>query len=257
MQPDSVYTRVLTQIETVAYTNGWNLSLAKKRQYAVDISRYTDVSMSEQKLQVVITNYHHEHAIVQHLFDTNSTEHEHTWEEWISQTLRVLRRSNKGVWLNDPAMDEDDIRQNVSCELFRALPSYQYQSRLMTWAFSVAHNCLRQQKRYNKASKRALQPESLDDLHDYELPLEISDYVETAIHAKSLLEIINTALQQLPDQRLAVIFQLWAVQDKRVADIGECVHLHPSRVRVLLHNARTTLEEHPDIKAWVDAGNGT
>ncbi len=61
-------------------------------------------------------------------------------------------------------------------------------------------------------------------------------------------------LAEQPDQRLGHLFYLWAVEDRRSAEIGALVHLHPSRVRALLQQIRLLLRDHPAIRAWQEGG---
>ena len=65
-----------------------------------------------------------------------------------------------------------------------------------------------------------------------------------------LYDLIMSILAEQPDQRWSYLFQLAAVDDLRVAEIGALVQLSQPRVRALLQQIRQLLQQHPAIAAW-------
>jgi len=110
---------------------------------------------------------------------------------------------------------------------------------------------VRRHIRDSRAKKRAQRPDSLDALPDLDVVACANDEPEQQALHNILIGQISAVLIQGGDDRLAFIFHLWANDDRPAEEIGKLVHLHPSRVRALLVQARTILQQHPVILSWV------
>lgn len=226
----------------------WRLDDETVQQYAQNLAAHISDHTTDDMLSDMAVNYRLDHGVVAALRAHAHPEHEAQWAQWMQQVLVVLRSAGLH-WADDPAISEDDLAQIARAELVRALPAYRYQSRFSTWAYGVVVQIVKRYLRDRRALKRAARPESLDTVAESALPAGLGQ-AEAAAQSASLLAAINAVLGEHPDGRLRQIFHLWAVEDRRVAEIGALIHLHPSRVRALLALARTLLSEHPDIRAW-------
>jgi RNA polymerase sigma factor (sigma-70 family) len=171
------------------------------------------------------------------------------WTSWMAQVLLILRKAGLD-WSSDMLFDGEDLAQIARIELVRAIASFHYASRFSTWAHQVIVRSVQRAIRDRQALKRAIRPASLDQLPHVDASIGDAEHPESAAAARVLAERIAAVLEEQADQRLARIFHLWAVADLRVEEIGKIVHLHPSRVRALLLQARQILRDAPEIQSW-------
>jgi RNA polymerase sigma factor (sigma-70 family) len=244
------YGRCLAAVEECNATLRWGLEPAACQRYADAITPCLAAAATADQIHDVVANYHADHQAVAALRDARQSGHEQAWREWMHQALLILRRAGL-AWSSDQAIDSDDLAQIARAELVRALPSYRYQSRLYIWANRVVVQIARRHLRDSRRSKRAARPDSLDQLVEIEeAPPDAAHDTEAIVHTRQLYSLIMTILAEQADQRLGYLFHLWAVEDRRSAEIGALVQLHPSRVRALLQQIRQLLRDHPAIRAW-------
>lgn len=244
---DPTYYRRL--VDACSTEGGWQIAPALAEAYARHIMAFVAEDDTEAKLRVMIVNYHLDHANVAILQERSHPEHPQAWEYWMRRTMAILRKEGFG-WFSDQAIDLEDLAQSAFVELVRSLENYQYRSRFSTWAHQVIANRIRRMLRDSRAQKRAVRPDSLDQLPDPDVIPDTAIYAEAAVHHRLLHEQVQSILGALPDQRISQIFHLWALEDRRIAEIGQLVQLHPSRVRTLLQQARELLRQHPAIQSW-------
>ncbi|MBC8076163.1 MAG: sigma-70 family RNA polymerase sigma factor [Chloroflexales bacterium] len=228
---------------------GWKLTPTSCRHYAAAISVLLTVDATDSLIRDIATNYHADHALVWALRDARHANHDAAWSDWMRRALGVLRA--KGFGRSDNTMlDPEDMAQVAYAALVRALPSYRYHSRFSSWAFRVIVQSAQNELRSARAEKRAVQPASLNDIAEHDHPADPTARDEDRANAHLLSGMIRAVFATQPDQRLGHIFHLWAVEDRRVAEIGALLRLHPSRVRALLREARTLLQANHAIRLW-------
>jgi RNA polymerase sigma factor (sigma-70 family) len=228
---------------------GWNLREEQIQHYAAVLSPHFSKSQSDVTLRTIVTNYHLDHAAVEALMQANHQQHLAQWNDWMSAVLRILSREGLN-WTTDPAITSDDLAQIALMELAHSIHSFHYHSRFSTWAYGVIVRSVQRSIRDSRALKRAQRPDSLDQLTDSEALIRFEDHPETIGVAQLLVEQALAILAAQPDQRLKDIFELWAIEDTKVDEIGKLFKLHPSRIRALLQQARQMLREHPTIQTW-------
>jgi RNA polymerase sigma factor (sigma-70 family) len=231
----------------------WNLDSAACRRYAVAIAPFLSDDMAGDQIRDIIANYHAEHALVAALQDSASADHASAWRQWMRQVIAILRREGL-AWSNDGAIDSDDLAQIARAELVRALPSYRYQSHFSAWANRVIVQIIRRHIRDSRRAKRAVRPDSLEQLLEIAPLPDPRSNAESAAQARQLYGLIMSILGEQPDRRLGHLFHLAVIEDRRAADIGALVHLQPARVRTLLQQTRRLLSKHPAIQAWLESG---
>jgi RNA polymerase sigma factor (sigma-70 family) len=244
--------RITTMVAVLNTTLGWGLSEEQQQAYAQAVALLIRDTHFDLVLQKLIVCYHEDHELVEALRERTHLEHDRAWTEWTSQVLAILRQ--KGIaWSADIATDGDDLVQVALTQLAGALPSFRYASRFSTWAYSVIIQSVRRHLRDQHALKRSSHLLSLDQHPELvTLPSPVGR-PEGAAETSVLATLIDDVLARQPDQRLAQIFKLWAIEDLRPAQIGRRVHLSPSRVRVLLAQARNLLRQQPAIQTWSEA----
>ena len=231
----------------------WALQASKQERYVDNILRIKDVStLSDVELRLLVTRYHLDHEAVDRLLNRQHPLHNETWESWLNQVTRFLQSNGFGR-SGLTTVDIEDLCQHACAEVFKALPSFQYGSRLSTWIFQVASRSIQRFLRDQRAKKRTVNQISLDLHPSFEQQSDESMLPESEADSRSLFELVMQRLSTLSDQRSRDIFLLWAACDQTTADIGKRVHLSPQRVRALVAEVRTLLQQDPDLLAWFAA----
>jgi RNA polymerase sigma factor (sigma-70 family) len=242
-------------IHRLNHEREWLLSPNDEQLLAASVLPYLPDECSEARLIQTVTAYYHDHQLVAALHHPNHADHNTAWEAWRSQVAAILRHANL-LWSSDQAIDEDDLIQMACTELANALPKFRYASRFSTWARTVVVQRIQRHVRDSLARKRAQRPQSLDDdTVEMSAVLDTSEPIVTQAEASALSQMIESLLAAHPDQRLTTIYQLWIEQDQRIEDIGNLIHVHPSRIRQLIGHMRHFLREHAEFQAWLDAEN--
>ena len=154
------------------------------------------------------------------------------------------------AWSQDVMLNEHDLVQVAQAELAIAIDSFSYASRFKTWAYRVIIWSVQRKLRDLKARKRGESPAYIDQSTGMDVPVDESMQPDSIVSARLLAEQVDAILAAQPDKRLETIFRLWAHEERSVREIGALIHLHPSRVRVLLKQARQILQSHPSIQLW-------
>jgi RNA polymerase sigma factor (sigma-70 family) len=233
---------------------GWTLSAGELQAYRCDIPCYLPDPCSESQIHMVATNYHRDHALVQTLLEPDHQQHTAAWTEWMPQVIRILQHAGLAR-SDDTAENSEDLTQVALMALVRALPHFRYASRFSTWAYQVIVQSVQRHLRDQRAAKRAVRADSLEQSGGYHVPIGEAEHPVLVAEAHVLAELIERLLAAQPDQRLVRIFRLWAYADARVEEIGQQVQLSPARVRILLNQIRDLLQHNPDIQAWLDSEN--
>jgi RNA polymerase sigma factor (sigma-70 family) len=241
--------RYLAIIRGVDQELGWRLDQHEQERYATDIQPYIPANCTQDQLRKIVTNYHADHTLVEALRDRRHQRYEAEWMSWVAQVLPILRRAGLD-WSSDLLFDDEDLAQIARTELVRAINSFHYASRLSTWAHQVIVQSVRRAIRDRQALKRAIRPDSLEQIRHVDASIGDAEHPESAAAARVLVERIAAVLEERADRRLAHMFHLWVVADLRIEEIGKIVHLHPSRVRALLLQARQILCDAPEIQSW-------
>lgn len=244
-QPLDRRNRCLAMIDLLNHTYSWKLSEEEQQQYATEIVHFVHEDAQDALLQQIILNYHADHEVIAQLRSVDHPKHNTQWTELIGRVSGIIRQAGFS-WSNDPAIDTEDLAQLAQVELIRSIGGFTYQSRFSTWTYRVVVRSIQRFVRDSKAGKRATRPDSLSQTAALNVPLNEAEQPENQVAATALTAHMLTTLAER-DERLALIFNLWAIHDQRIEEIAEIVKLHPSRVRTLLKQARTILQTHADL----------
>ena len=249
-QRDSRLARWREAVVALNAEHNWGLSADEIEGYIFALDKLLPETSAESELYRVCGFYHADHQIVEALRSQVHPCHCERWEIWMRKADKILRKSDLH-WSSDNAVTSDDLAQVAQVALVSALPNFAYRSSFGTWAHTVVVQSVCRYLRDSHAKKRAQRPDSLDAAPGLAVLACEEDEPEQQVAINVLIDQIRTILFQQGDKRLAQIFHLWAVDDLATEEIGKCVHLHPSRVRALLAQARTLLQRHPIIQAWL------
>lgn len=233
---------------------GWGLDAAQRARYCRALARLHPEGCPAHVLRRAIICYHLDHDLVESLRDGGHGKHLEAWTTWVPQVIAVLRHAGLS-WSNDGAADLEDLVQVACLELARSLPAYRYESRFSSWAFQVVVRSVRSELRGQRARKRTGPTAYLERSEALEVPLAEADHPESVAAARHLAALAEAVLAGHPDRRLATIFRLWALEDRRVNEIGARAGLSPARVRVLIGQIVEMLRQDVQIRTWlVDEG---
>jgi RNA polymerase sigma factor (sigma-70 family) len=232
----------------------WQLAAAEQQRYVDKLVTLKDLSpVSDTELRAIVTRYHSDHELVERLRDRQHPLHNESWQSWLNQVARFLQSNGFGRTSLMTTIDIEDLTQHACAEVAKALPSFQYGSRLSTWIFQVASRSVQRYLRDQRAKKRTVNQISLDLNPLLGQQSDESMLPESELDGRGLLELIVQRLSSLSDKRSREIFLLWAAHDQTTADIGKRVHLSPQRVRALVAEVRTLLQQDPELLAWLAA----
>lgn len=230
---------------------GWRLEADQQRAYVQALLAYITNAADDPALRKLVEHYHADHQLVRALGESLDLQHDAAWAAWSVRAVRIAQQHAYGM-ADDPLGDADDLAQLALEELVHALPSYRYASRFSTWAYTIITRRVQRYVRDSRAAKRAGRPASLDE-HGEAGQLAIAPTtVEAPAEASALLDLVVDLLGREADERLARIFYLWVVEEQRLAQIGQHVHLSTGRVSTLIERARQILQHNPAILAWTD-----
>lgn len=240
-------------IATVAALNAdlqWRLTDEQQRNYARVITSYIPDSCSDSQLERIAIAYHADHEQVAALRDPQHPKHHEKWQEWQRDVVRIIR--HHGFAQPDGTLASlEELTQEALTALSQSLASFGFRSRLSTWAYTTVGRNAQRYLKMLAAAKRTAAIESLDDERGAAVRLIDSSRVESGAELQALQAIIHGVLAEQGNERLAMIFRLWAQEDLRLADIGQRVGLSPGRVSVLIEQARNMLHQHPELRAWM------
>ncbi|RRR66565.1 MAG: sigma-70 family RNA polymerase sigma factor [Candidatus Viridilinea halotolerans] len=235
-------------IRMSAQQYGWQLDALTCERYVRVLTPLLAAALPERR-PLIVLHYHLDHRTVAALSDANHPAHHDTWLQWSQRALGVLRSAGV-AWSYDRLLTIDDLAQLALGDLVQALPSYRYQSRLLSWAYSVIVRSAHRHLRAAHAQRRCGPSLPLDELTVPPSVVTRQAHHEEVAHARLLATHVERVLAAQSDPRLLTIFQLWAVEEYTSAEIGALVNLHESRVRALLTLARRVLRTDPTIKQW-------
>ncbi|MEI7768335.1 MAG: sigma-70 family RNA polymerase sigma factor [Chloroflexales bacterium] len=248
-QGDALSAHWCVVIAALSAEYGWELNAEDVERYALALRSLLPDTCDETMLRRVCSYYHADHQLVDALRDSRHPRHSEQWKVWMDQVVEILRKAGL-YWSSDSAVDSDDLAQVAQIALVASLQNFAYRSSFATWAHTVTVQSVRRHIRDSRAKKRAQRPESLDSSPDLDAPARDEDEPEQQALNHVLINQIHTIMLQGGDKRIAFIFHLWAIDDRSTEEIGKRIHLHPSRVRALLAQARTILQQHPAIQTW-------
>jgi RNA polymerase sigma factor (sigma-70 family) len=252
VERESLMARCRSCLAAMNQREGWGLTGQQIDSYTDQIVLQVPAASLAAQLEQVARYFHNDHRLFNALQDEGSPDHAAAWAWAQHEIARTAQIKGLG-WSKDRSVELSDLVQTVQAEMARALRDYRFESSLRTWLQGVTVRRLRRFHRDSSAIKRAIQPEPLEAAGEQAIEW---DELEQEILAGAVLAEIRRALSHTADPRYAQLVQLHLVDDHTTTEIGERVHLHPSRVRALLKIARTLLQQDDRLRAWYQGDSG-
>lgn len=248
------FSRCLRTIHRMNLERGWCLSEEEQCNYAATLAGLTTDSYTEKQLELTVNNYYDDHDQVEALQDPNHIYHVNAWLQ-VEQRIRQVLVMHRLDWSSDGQYEFEDLVQIAHFELFRSVKSFRYACHFSTWAYRVIADSVRRTMRDSRAMKRAVRPDSLDRSeglrqYAYQIAAPLSEQPAQLVDVWELQKLAMAILSQHKDERLPWVFYLYFIDHRSIEEIGERIHLHPSRTRALLMQARTLVRESPEVQEW-------
>lgn len=234
----------------------WGLSADELQSYVTHLTVLLPeiAGLTDERLRTVLGNYHADHELVRALSDREHPRHVEQWLLWSRQIVRIIAsRLRENSSFDVATISYEDLAQEVMSDVWTALPSFRYESRLQTWLFTVIGNRIARsfraantQKRRPPLGARSLDVEAGDEPADH--PLDTS--IEEVAMASSLEALMRRVLAEHPDTRLQVVFHLWLHEDQPLRVIGSRLNLSIPRVHALLNHALAILRSEQRVRTW-------
>lgn len=171
------------------------------------------------------------------LWHTENVEFQEVYARYKDPVWRLARRMSR--------TDEDalDATQEIFVRVWRGLPGFRGASKLSTWVFQVAWNCLRSRHRRSRGALHLVEvpTASTDPAEGIEVRDPAPDPERQAV-ATQLLERVDAALGRLPDEQRAVIW-LRDAEGLSYEEIARALDVPIGTVRSRLARARAALRE--------------
>ena len=134
--------------------------------------------------------------------------------------------------------DAEEIAQDCLIKAYRALRSFQGQSKFSTWLYSIVYTTAMTALR-----RKRLDMDSIDDENTYiQIENQSSAYDVNNAENKSRSFYLNQAIEQLlPDD--AAVITLFYQGEQSLDEIGRAMNMEPNTVKVKLFRARQRLKE--------------
>lgn len=134
--------------------------------------------------------------------------------------------------------DAEEIAQDSFVKAYKALGTFQQQSKFSTWLYTITYTTAMTFLR-----KKRLVTASIDDEQNFlQLESHQTDDQQGATERKSKYVYLNMAIARLlPDD--ATIITLFYQGEQHLEEIGKALHMEPNLVKVKLFRARLRLKE--------------
>lgn len=241
---------------------GWSLSPQAISQYTqfLAASFQEQPGMNDVLARAILLNYHSDHLQVDALRTPNHPLSNPAWE-WVRGKVTLILRSKVAEhYLHDDGVGGlEDLSQTALQDIVNGLATFRYQSRLLTWIYTVVSNHLARHYRAQKAHKRL----ALQGAQSFEAQPVLAEAISDALSLqpdqialdRMLRDLVNQALSVQPDARLQQVFNLAVFDQQTLRAIGEKLALSPARVCTLMKQAAVILQNDPAIREWLEAGD--
>jgi len=133
--------------------------------------------------------------------------------------------------------ETEDVSQEVFLQIYKSLSTFKGNSRFFTWLYRVVFNvCL-----YYKRGKASRKPSVSFEKAESVLCLpELHSSPEKLFEGKNTMEIINAALEKLPEE-LKTAFVLREMEDLSYEEIAAVTGVSEGTVKSRIHTSRAYL----------------
>jgi RNA polymerase sigma-70 factor (ECF subfamily) len=195
-------------------------------------------------MQTTLANTHSsveppdDHALIARLKAGDGEAFEETVRTYSSRLLAVTRR----ILNNDE--EARDALQDTFLSAFRAIQSFDGNSRLSTWLHRIAVNAalmkVRSRKRKPERSIEDLLPAYREDGHHAEGFVSWDPPVDVAMEIAHNRTLVRECIAELPEQ-YRMVLMMRDIEDIDTADVAAMLGITPNAVKIRLHRARQAL----------------
>jgi RNA polymerase sigma-70 factor (ECF subfamily) len=140
--------------------------------------------------------------------------------------------------------DAQDALQDALLSAFRAISTFEGESRLATWLHRITVNAclmkLRSQKRSGERPIEELLPTYVSDGHRVDAPGRWSVTIDTAIQSHETCEMVRSCIDRLPESYRTVLL-LRDIDERSTEETASLLGIETGAVKTRLHRARQAL----------------
>lgn len=256
MQETPLIQRSLELVCRLCDEHSWNLTDPMRNQYAIRIAALSRIDSVDAELGRTITNYHHDHVLVEALADQRHPEHDAAWDAWKKQATALLFSKFGQSPSNDVMLSFEDMLQEALSDVWGGIDQFQYTSRFNTWAFQVMIHCFLRQIRRAETHKRSAnaRTESLDDTAalDYVLVDRHQDTLEQQVFNQALHSFVGDILATHSNKNVSKIFHQWYYEEQTYRKLATEFNLSPSWIHGTMKHVLTLLQTMLIESGWVE-----
>ena len=138
--------------------------------------------------------------------------------------------------------EAEDLMQDTFVLAYRKLKSLKENARFQSWLFRIAQNNIYQKYRSRPPETESVESEETREFADRESPTEPLRTPEQAFLSQELEQIIQTAIDDLPD-KYRQVFVLSAIHKLSYREISEVMSRSLASVKSDIHRARVEVRE--------------
>ena len=142
--------------------------------------------------------------------------------------------------------DAQDAFQDALLSAFKALPTFEAQSRLSTWLHRITINAclmkLRSRRRRPEVAIEDLLPTFLPDGHQTRPNSPWRETADAAAHRKEVCDLVHASIERLPEAFRTVLV-LRDIEEIDTSETAELLGITPAAVKTRLHRARQALRQ--------------
>lgn len=161
----------------------------------------------------------------------------------------LIRQNNQKLYrvIRSYIRDEqeiEDIMQDTYLKAYEKLNQFQQKSQFSTWLIRIGINTsLARIKTYKQHSALYSGPEHPLPMNFIDIPDTEQPNPEKNMIRQETTQMVETAIDTLP-AKYRTMYIMREVEGMSVADIGECLEITESNVKVRLHRAKLMIKEH-------------
>ena len=138
--------------------------------------------------------------------------------------------------------EAEDLMQDTFVLAYRKLKSLKENARFQSWLFRIAQNNVYQRYRNRPPETESVESEETGEFADRESPTEPLRTPEQAFLSQELEQIIQTAIDDLPD-KYRQVFVLSAIHKLSYREISEVMSRSLASVKSDIHRARVEVRD--------------
>lgn len=140
--------------------------------------------------------------------------------------------------------DAEDVTQEVFTTIYLSLETFEGNSKLSTWIYSVATNKCKEFLRKKTRKKRSGYHTELEREDSHFIPMQIIDFHHPGVimEDQELAKVLFSAIEQLAENQ-SIAYTLHKIEGRSYQEVAEMMEVSVSSVESLLFRAKKRLQQ--------------